>query len=62
VDPLVRLPPLQRDSANDANGLTRTPTVAVSRKKGRPMLNAVLGMVAMVPVIFGVAGYTLVSR
>jgi hypothetical protein len=29
---------------------------------GRTMLNAVLGMVAMVPVVFGVAGYVLVSR
>jgi len=26
------------------------------------MLNAVYGMLAMVPVAFGVAGYTMVSR
>jgi len=26
------------------------------------MLNAALGMLAMVPVVFGVAGYTMVSR
>jgi len=26
------------------------------------MLNAALGMLAMVPVVFGVAGYAMVSR
>jgi len=26
------------------------------------MLNAALGMLAMVPVVFGVAGYTMVTR
>jgi len=26
------------------------------------MLNAALGMLAMVPVVFGIAGYVLVSR
>jgi hypothetical protein len=30
--------------------------------KERTMLNAVLGMLAMVPVVFGVAGYAMVSR
>jgi hypothetical protein len=38
-------------------------TVQVSTQgKDRTMLNAVLGMLAMVPVAFGVAGYTMVSR
>jgi hypothetical protein len=35
---------------------TRTP------EKGRTMLNAALGMMAMLPVVFGVAGYVMVSR
>jgi hypothetical protein len=30
--------------------------------KERTMLNAALGMLAMVPVVFGVAGYAMVSR
>jgi hypothetical protein len=30
--------------------------------KERTMLNAALGMLAMVPVVFGVAGYTMVTR
>ena len=30
--------------------------------KERTMLNAALGMLAMVPVVFGVAGYTIVTR
>ncbi len=30
--------------------------------KERTMLNAALGMLAMVPVAFGVAGYAMVSR
>lgn len=30
--------------------------------KERTMLNAALGMLAMVPVAFGFAGYTMVSR
>lgn len=38
-------------------------TMSVSTQgKERTMLNAVLGMLAMVPVAFGVAGYTMVSR
>ena len=41
----------------------RAHAVAVSTHgKGRTMLNAALGMGAMVPVVFGVAGYVLVSR
>jgi hypothetical protein len=30
--------------------------------KERTMLNAALGMLAMVPVVFGFAGYAMVSR
>jgi hypothetical protein len=33
-----------------------------TRAKGRTMLNAALGMMAMLPVVFGVAGYVMVSR
>jgi hypothetical protein len=33
-----------------------------TRGKERPMLNAAYGVLAMVPVVFGVAGYALVSR
>jgi hypothetical protein len=41
----------------------RTHTVAVRHKgKERAMLNAALGMLAMVPVVFGFAGYAMVSR
>jgi hypothetical protein len=43
--------------------LTRTHTVAVSTPgKERAMLNAALGMLAMMPVVFGVGGYVLVNR
>jgi hypothetical protein len=43
--------------------VTRTHTVAVSTPgKERTMLNAALGMLAMVPVVFAVAGYAMVSR
>ena len=31
-------------------------------RKERTMLNAALGMLAMVPVVFGVGGYVLVNR
>ena len=31
-------------------------------EKGPTMLNAAYGMLAMLPVVFGVAGYTMVSR
>jgi hypothetical protein len=31
-------------------------------EKERKMLNAAYGMLAMVPVVFGVAGYAMVSR
>jgi len=33
-----------------------------TREKERKMLNAAYGMLAMLPVVFGVAGYVLVSR
>jgi hypothetical protein len=33
-----------------------------TRGKGRTMLNAALGMMSMLPVVFGVAGYVMVSR
>ena len=33
-----------------------------TKRKERTMLNAALGMLAMVPVAFGIAGYTMVSR
>jgi hypothetical protein len=37
--------------------------VPVSRRaKGPTMLSATLGMLAMVPVVFGVAGWAMVSR
>jgi hypothetical protein len=32
------------------------------REKGRMMLTATLGMLTMLPVVFGVAGYAMVSR
>jgi hypothetical protein len=32
------------------------------REKGLTMLRAALGMLAMLPVVFGVAGYAMVSR
>jgi hypothetical protein len=31
-------------------------------EKGPTMLNAAYGMLAMLPVVFGVAGYVMVSR
>jgi hypothetical protein len=38
-------------------------TAPVSRReKGSTMLSATLGILAMLPVVFGVAGYVLVSR
>src|SRR5277367_6083757 len=41
----------------------RPDTAPVSRReKGPTMLNATLGMLAMLPVVFGVAGYVIVSR
>jgi hypothetical protein len=33
-----------------------------TRGKERPMLNAAYGVLAMVPVVFVVAGYAMVSR
>jgi hypothetical protein len=41
----------------------RPDTALVStRGKERTMLSATLGMLAMVPVVFGVAGWAMVSR
>ena len=41
----------------------RPNTAPVStRGKERKMLNAAYGMLAMLPVVFGVAGYAMVSR
>jgi len=41
----------------------RPDTAPVStRGKERKMLNAAYGMLAMLPVVFGVAGYAMVSR
>jgi hypothetical protein len=41
----------------------RPDTAPVSRReKGPTMLNATLGMPAILPVVFGVAGYAMVSR
>jgi hypothetical protein len=41
----------------------RPDTALVStRGKERKMLRATLGMLAMLPVVFGVAGYAMVSR
>jgi hypothetical protein len=41
----------------------RPDTALVStRGKERKMLSATLGMLAMVPVVFGVAGWAMVSR
>ena len=37
-------------------------SVASTREKGPTMLSATLGMLAMLPVVFGVAGYAMVSR
>jgi hypothetical protein len=38
-------------------------TAPVSRREKRPtMLSAALGMPAMLPVVFGVGGYAMVSR
>ena len=38
-------------------------TAPVSRReKGPTMLGATLGMLAMLPMVFGVAGYVMVSR
>jgi hypothetical protein len=33
-----------------------------TREKGPTMLNAAYGVLAMLPVVFGVAGYAMVSR
>jgi hypothetical protein len=41
----------------------RPGTALVSRReKGPTMLNATLGMLAMLPVVFGVGGFAMVSR
>jgi hypothetical protein len=42
-------------------GLGHTAPVS-RREKGPTMLSATLGMLAMLPVVFGVAGWAMVSR
>ena len=37
-------------------------SVASTRETGPTMLSAALGMLAMLPVVFGVSGYVMVSR
>ena len=52
------IPRLTRTTAE-----ARPDTAPVStRGKERKMLSATLGMLAMLPVVFGVAGYVMVSR
>jgi hypothetical protein len=46
-----------------ATGEAKPHTAPVSRQeKGPTMLSGALGMLAMLPVVFGVAGYAMVSR
>jgi hypothetical protein len=46
-----------------ATAEAKPPTAPVSRReKGPTMLSATLEMLSMLPVVFGVAGYTMVSR
>jgi hypothetical protein len=47
----------------EATAEARPDTAPLStRGEERPMLNAALGMLPMVPVVFGVAGFAMVSR
>jgi hypothetical protein len=48
----------------NAFSFERRPDTALvsTRGKEREMLSATLGMLAMLPVVFGVAGYAMVSR
>jgi hypothetical protein len=60
---VVRCPRCDRSCYQLITFSPRIHTVAVSTDgKERTMLNAVLGMGAMVPVVFGFAGYAMVSR
>jgi hypothetical protein len=47
---------------NDGASSRVAKSVASRRGRERKMLSAVLGMLAMLPVVFGVAGYAMVSR
>ena len=47
---------------NDGASSRLAKSVASRREKGPTMLSSVLGMLAMLPVVFGVAGYAMVSR
>jgi len=47
---------------NDGASCRVAKSVASTRKKERTMLSAALGMLAMLPVVFVVAGYVRVSR
>jgi len=47
---------------NDGASSRLAKSVASRREKGPTMLSSLLGMLAMVPVVFGVAGYAMVSR
>jgi len=52
-----------RPAAARATAEARPHTAPVStRGKERKMLSATLGMLAMLPVVFGLAGYPMVSR
>ena len=47
---------------NDGASSRVAKSVASGRGRERKMLSAVLGMLAMLPVVFGVAGWAMVSR
>jgi hypothetical protein len=47
---------------SDDPGSARRHAPVSTGEKERTMLNAAYGVLAMVPVVFGVAGYTMVSR
>ena len=47
---------------NDGASSRVAKSVASRRGRERKMLSAVLGMLAMLPVVFGVAGWAMVSR
>ena len=50
-----------RTGAGDGRG-EATHRAGEHTRKERTMLSATLGMLAMLPVVFGVAGYVMVSR
>ena len=47
---------------NDGASSRLAKSVASRREKGPTMLSSLLGMLAMLPVVFGVAGWAMVSR